>query len=223
MLSCALVFLGHSRFVLKTQFMPNTIYPPQINKYLVEGVVTQITPRVKEIAQQIPGKGRQFIEELFQWFTQSGYIRTFSEKERERLLDTEHLQRTADQILQSGYTIACGEHTAAFVALCRAKGIPVKYVEAVGLEWLQKETDENMNSHAFVEAYLDDHWILIDPARRKIYDEINYEKCGYVKWAEGIDFRDLWDEQDRHYSWQNLAVLKRETLAFKRRWEEENK
>lgn len=94
--------------------MPNTIYPPQINKYLAEGAVTQTTPRVKEIAQQIPGEGRQFIEELFEWFGQGGYIKTFPEKERRRLLDTEHLQRTADQILQSGYTIACGEHTTAF-------------------------------------------------------------------------------------------------------------
>lgn len=189
------------------------------NKYLQGGGVTQITPRVKRIANQIPGESKEFIKNTFRWFEENGFYKSVSEKDRRRLLDTEHLQRTADQILESGYTIACGEQAIIFIVLCRAKGVPVKYVEAVGLDWLQQENDENMHEHAFVEVYLDGEWNLVDPARRKIYDNLSYRELGFVKWAEGIDFRGLRNSEDKHYSWKNLAVLKKETVAFKRQWE----
>jgi transglutaminase-like putative cysteine protease len=190
----------------------------EINKYLKEGRVTQITPRVKQLANQIPGKGRQFVENLLRWLEKSSYFGEIPKKNREKLFATEHLQRTAEEILKSGHTIACGEQAIIFIVLCRAKGIPVKYVEAVGLDFLQAKDDSHIHSHAFVETYLNNRWVLVDPSRRKIYNEINYEKRGFARWAEGIDFRDLKDENGKHYSWQNLDILKKETRAFKKRW-----
>jgi len=189
------------------------------NKHLQEGEVTQITPQIKKIAGQIPGEGREFLENTLHWLEEHGYFKEILAEGRRGLLDNVHLQRTADEILASGYTIACGEQAIIFMVLCRTKGVPAKYVEAVSLDWLQQETDENMHEHAFVETYLGGEWTLVDPARRKIYDDLNYKKRGFVKWLEGIDFRDLKDSQGKHYSWKNLAVLKKETLAFKRRWE----
>lgn len=105
-----------------------------------------------------------------------------------------------------------------FIALCRAKGIPSKYVEAVGLDFLRAKTNEHLHTHAFTEVYLQGKWTLVDPDAMKIYNNINYKKCGYIKWVEGIDTRDLTDKEGRHYSWKNLDDLKKDTLAFKRRW-----
>lgn len=190
----------------------------EVNRYLKEGEITQITPRVKKLANQIQGESKQFIEGFFTWVKESNYFQKIPEKEERKLLDTEHLQRTADQILESRYAIACGEKALIFIALCRSKGIPIKYVEAVALDWLEQKSDENMHSHAFAEAYLDGRWTLINPEKMEIYDEIDYEKHGFIKWVEGVDSRDLTDKEGKHYSWQNLDELKKDTLVFKQSW-----
>ncbi|MFZ5365986.1 MAG: transglutaminase-like domain-containing protein [Patescibacteria group bacterium] len=189
----------------------------EANKYLKEGELTQITPQVKKVVNQIPEEDRKFIEGLFNWVKEGGYFRKLPEKEERKLLDAEHLQRTVNQILESHYAIACGEKTMVFIALCRAKGIPAKYVEAVGLDFLRAKTDEHVHTHAFAEVYLQGRWWLVNPDAMKIYNKIDYEKYGYIKWVEGTDTRDLTDKEGRHYSWRNFNEFIRDALAFKRR------
>ena len=142
-------------------------YEKQNNKYVRDDGVTQITSRIKKIASQIPGESKKFIKNTFYWLEKNGFYKLVPEQNERKLLDAEHLQRTADEILASGYTIACGEQAIIFMVLCRARNIPVKYVEAVGFDFLQAKDDSHIHSHAFIEAYLGDKWILVDPSRRK--------------------------------------------------------
>ena len=195
--------------------------------YLEEGEVTEITPRIREIVEQIPGEGREFIESFFSWLEYSGYFKVEPDGDMNKLLNTEYLQRTADEIFASRYAIACAEKAVVLTSLCRAKGIPAKYVHAVRLDWLQQQDDDPMHLHAFVEVYLDNKWILVDPdpdapAKMRIYEETNYDQSGYVKWSEGLDFRNLTDDEGNHRSWRSLQELKRDAVVFKQRWQKED-
>ena len=98
-------------------------------------------------------------------------------------------KRTADNIIIDGYASGCTDYALAFIALCRAKGIPSKYVEAIKCSWIEDERARTINGHIFAECLINDNWIQIDPQRGTIHTKTNYN--GFEIFDEGLDSWDI--------------------------------
>lgn len=82
----------------------------------------------------------------------------------------------------------CQDFAHVMIALCRAVGIPARYVS--GYFWIEKslegEADDNTQSHAWVECYLPGiGWVGYDPTHNRRVSEI------YIKVAIGRDYADV--------------------------------
>jgi len=55
----------------------------------------------------------------------------------------------------------CGEHTALFVALCRAAGVPAR--EVAGLAYAPAGAGGSLGGHAWGEVYVGGEWVAMDP------------------------------------------------------------
>ncbi|NCB91818.1 MAG: transglutaminase family protein [Clostridia bacterium] len=85
------------------------------------------------------------------------------------------MSTTAEQALESGCGV-CQDYAHILIALLRASGLPARYVAGMML-------GEGM-SHAWVETYIGEKWIGLDPTNNKFADE------GYIKIAHGRDATD---------------------------------
>ncbi|MBI1188929.1 MAG: transglutaminase family protein [Alphaproteobacteria bacterium] len=73
----------------------------------------------------------------------------------------------------------CQDHAHIFVSAARAYGMPARYVSGYLFAG-----DWHAASHAWVEAYVGDGWIALDPANREIVND------HYVRLAGGLDYTD---------------------------------
>ena len=85
------------------------------------------------------------------------------------------VQTTAEEALSLGQGV-CQDYAHILIALCRALGVPARYVAGI-----QEGTGE---THAWVEFYDGGYWIGIDPTNDKMVDE------RYLKLSHGRDFAD---------------------------------
>lgn len=70
----------------------------------------------------------------------------------------------------------CQDYSHILITILRYVGIPARYV--AGLMIGEGAT------HAWVEAYVEDHWLRLDPTNNKLVDD------NYIKLAHGRDFND---------------------------------
>lgn len=193
-------------------------YVDESQFFLKSGRYTEITNDVASLAKGIGGTGQVFVENAF-LFLRDAFLPSPQGELRKKLLQTEYLKRSVDQIIKSRYLIACSETAEVFATLCRAKGIPAKFVQTVSLEYLSKETEANIHQHAFVQVFINGRWMITDPTRRKITkEEDHYEDLGYVKFAEGLDHSDLSGEDGKKYSWNSLAEMIADVKKFKEKY-----
>ncbi|NWG52743.1 MAG: transglutaminase family protein [Hydrogenophilaceae bacterium] len=73
----------------------------------------------------------------------------------------------------------CQDHAHIFLAAARAQGMPARYVSGYLFAG-----DWHAASHAWVEAFVGDGWIALDPANREIVND------HYVRLAGGLDYAD---------------------------------
>jgi len=164
-------------------------------KYLKEGKQTEITPEILEISSQIRGSGIEFIKNTFNWIPQ--HIKHTKDKE---IKSKVFRKRTAKQIIDDGFTTGCTDIALVFVVLCRAKGIPTKYIEAI------RKTSDGLSGHVFAECYINNNWICVDPTNMKVGDNSLYKGCDII--GEGLDFSDIKTE--------TIKDLKKKTKLFRK-------
>lgn len=73
---------------------------------------------------------------------------------------------TVEDLMESRSLGGCHDFGLIFSAAARANGFPAVMVEAYRISWMrnfQEGISEGYQGHIFVEVYLDDHWILVDP------------------------------------------------------------
>ena len=91
---------------------------------------------------------------------------------------------TVDQLLEDRRLGGCHDHALVYAAVVRELGYPAIMVRSVSIAWINKfqadaEEAELHIGHVFVEVYLDDKWVLIDPTNG-IYIEDNYNPAKAV-------------------------------------------
>lgn len=135
-----------------------------VEKYLQAGKRTEITDRIRAVADLINGQTDGIlIRNILLWINQN----------TERLQngrDTRKFKRTADEILQSGERTGCCDSSTLFTVLARCKGIPTMQIITVNKEAgkkIEREGGVITSGHYFTACYLADingnsNWVLID-------------------------------------------------------------
>jgi len=156
-----------------------------ITQYLNSGPQTKITPNIKKITESFTQKGLDLVFEILAWLRKN--LRTENSQEIKKKV---FRQRTAQEIIESGFTTGCTDWALAFIILTRAKGISAKYVETIRKRWLDEDKNDFIEGHIFAEVYFNEHWYIIDPKQATIrnwYDRFVVFKKGLDSWDIGIN------------------------------------
>lgn len=158
--------------------------------FLKEGEQTKITENISKIASGFTGENFDLIAQILKWIHKN--LKSNSDKETKEKV---FRKRTADQIIQDGFTTGCTDIALAFIVLARAKEIPTKYVEAIRNKWMEAGDENFIEGHVFAEVFLNSEWRIIDPAEACMkfwYDRWIIYKIGLDSWDIGIhDFQEL--------------------------------
>src|SRR3989338_4742452 len=100
-------------------------------RFIQEGGQTKITETVKRASGSIPGDDFDFVVGALDRIGKNLKVKR-DQPNRNSLFN----RRTASQIIEDGFSTGCTDTALAFVALCRARSIPTKYVETIGRDWL---------------------------------------------------------------------------------------
>lgn len=167
-----------------------------INRYiefLLPTAYTEITEEIKQLVDNIPqltlweakqGSVGVPASSVYAWLDAlSSYIRTHY------IYDPEATTvRTKAYELISKQRGVCQDFAHLMIAVCRAKGIPARYVSGyhfVG-DLHGGAADFEQASHAWVEAYVPDlGWCSFDPTNEAEFDD------RYVKLGHGRDYQDV--------------------------------
>jgi transglutaminase-like putative cysteine protease len=91
-----------------------------------------------------------------------------------------HVHTTGGEALEQGSGV-CQDQTHVFCAVCRALGLPARYVSGYLTHGLGREA--HAASHAWAEAFVDSlGWVGFDPTNRACPDE------SYIRTAVGLDY-----------------------------------
>ncbi len=160
-----------------------------IEKYKNEGPQTETTPEIENVCNQLSGEKLAFIISTIKWIHNNLNRNKSLEIKKEVFR-----KRTATEIISDGFTTGCTDITLVFIALCRAKGFPTKYVEAIDKKWLKGELQgPGIRGHVFAECFIEGDWLLIDPAEGLIFanpDHSDYYS-NFATYKKGLDSWDL--------------------------------
>lgn len=149
------------------------------------GEQTQITPRVKEVADSIKGESIALAMKI------SDYIKSMDVTEDAEGPD---FTRTADEILEGNEYNGCNEAGVIFASLLRAKGVPTTYIQALNRDAVRNYTKEkpSLNGHVFLEANLgnetNENKKVINSTTGEITDELPENM---IEGARGLDPWDI--------------------------------
>lgn len=143
------------------------------DNFLQTGKQTEITPRIKKIADSINNK-----EELNLIATIYNEVKKFPISNHH---EHDFFNNTADQLLDSGLT-GCNDWGIAFASIARAKKIPTVFVQAARMDWVEdylKNSDHQgmFRGHIMVECYVKGEWYLVDSQAGRIY--LNYNRNNF--------------------------------------------
>jgi len=163
-------------------------------QYLESGAQTKASSLITVTTSKIDGEGKEFIKNACLWISKNlGHT-------KDKIMKSKVFRkRTAEGIIRDKYTTGCTDIALVFIALCRAKGIPTKYIEAV-----RKESDGS-SGHVFAECFINNGWIVVDPTYKKMGNKTFYN--GFDIIAEGID---SWDTGT-----ESLRKLKEKTKEYR--------
>ncbi|MFA5360435.1 MAG: transglutaminase-like domain-containing protein [Candidatus Paceibacterota bacterium] len=153
-----------------------------IKIWLKEGEQSKITKSIKKLAFRFSGNDFEKIESIIQWMDKN-LKQCKDYKKALRIFAT----RNAAKILKDGFTTGCHDNTLVFATLCRAVGIPAKYI--IGIDKLSPKN----RGHCVVEVYVNKHWVIVDQNRRTISLDVktsDFYKNNFVI-GEGFDSWDV--------------------------------
>ena len=149
------------------------------------GEQTQLTPKVKEIADGIEGEGVVLAMKI------SDYIKSMDVTEGAEGPD---FTRTAEEILEGDKYNGCNEAGVVFTALLRAKGVPTTYIQTLNKDAVSNYSKENpsLKGHVFLEANFGDEGKenkkIINSTTGEVTDRLPEDM---IEGAKGLDPWDM--------------------------------
>ena len=146
--------------------------------YLQPGKQTKITDPIRKISRYIKGNNLKYIENTYKWIKVN-----ISYNKSPDFKSKIFRKRTASQIIEDEFSTGCTDTTLVFISLCRARGIPTKYIEAV------KKDSDGSRGHVFAECFTRNRWFTVDPTN--LWFKKNYTYKDYDVVAVGLDSIDV--------------------------------
>jgi len=118
----------------------------------------------------------QFLRETFAFLSKFKHsrLRELNFNEFRRI----YRRRTAEEIISSGYFLACYEPALLLYKEAVKRGIPAQFVEMIDI----KSSLKDILSHCYVELKLNEKWTIVDPDRQEILFEY---PLGMVVFSKG--------------------------------------
>jgi hypothetical protein len=158
-----------------------------------QGNQSKITKRIKVVADNFSGTDFAKIKSILKWINKN--IKACRDQKKCLRI---FARRTADKVLKDGFSTGCHDKALIFTVLCRAVGIPAKYIAGIN-----KLSPRN-KGHCVVEVYVDKTWILVDQSRNLItlkpnqsdfYRENFFIGKGLDSWDIGIKSLKDWKKR----------------------------
>ncbi len=145
-------------------------------------VQTKVTEKIKREADKIKGEGIEFIINLLIYLKENYELSKKSVYEKK--------VREADKMVDQKILTGCTDYAHLFIAFCKAKKIPVKYIETLDKDWIKKPDFKKIEGHIFVKVKIKEKVYLIDPTKGSINVTNNYGN--YVPIKRGEDFGSMY-------------------------------
>lgn len=175
--------------------------------WLANGAQTQITPAIQKLADGFDSNNFQLVFDILHWIQRSLAQKRLEPHEKDRYL----WNLTADQVLKNGFSTGCTDPALVFTALCRSKGLPAQYIEALRRNWLESQDDHaKILGHAFVKVKILDNWYAADPAMGTLALRFHPQMIVY---DTGLD---AWDIGINNQNWREKF------LAFRQQWQQKH-
>ena len=155
-----------------------------MEEFLKSGKQTEVTDKIKDIANSVEGDGFEFVIKLLRLVNKSIKYPAPEGIEKNDIFRA----RTADQIIKDGFATGCTDFALVFISVARAKSIPTKYVEVISKDYFSDDLDK-VRGHVFAECYIDAEWWGIDPMGGNLKSNTKYPN--YVVYGRGLDSWDL--------------------------------
>jgi transglutaminase-like putative cysteine protease len=159
------------RFEMRAQVQVLEARPPQVletdrGRWLLPSRLCERHDSIVELARQAEGEGLGLATQINQLAHNSLHYQE----------DVTHEETSAAQSLSLGAGV-CQDFAHLFIALCRARNLPARYVSGYGAA--------AGRMHAWAEVFVDGAWYAFDPTRGEALDE------HAIVVAIGRDFRDV--------------------------------
>ncbi len=164
-----------------------------IKIWLKEGKQSKVTKSIKKLVSKFSGNDFEKIESIIRWMDKN----LKQCKDYKKILKI-FARRNVNKVLEDGFTTGCHDNALVFATLCRAVGIPAKYI--MGIDKLNPKN----RGHCVIEVYVNEHWIIVDQSKRTISLDIKtsdfYKKNfivgkGLNSWDIGIKSFKSWKEK----------------------------
>ena len=164
-----------------------------IKIWLKEGKQSKITKLIKKLVSKFSGNDFEKIGSILNWMDKS-----LKRCEDYKKVIKIFARRNVNKVLEDGFTTGCHDNALVFATLCRAVGIPAKYI--MGIDKLSPKN----KGHCVVEVYINKGWIIVDQNRKAISLDIKrsdfYRKNyivgkGFDSWDIGIKSFKNWKEK----------------------------
>lgn len=90
-------------------------------------------------------------------------------------------KKTVNQIMEEKALSGCHDHGLVLVSILRQYGLPAIMVDTASIQWATDYSEgkrEGFRGHVFVEAYVENNWILINSTSGEYIE--NYDPCNPV-------------------------------------------
>jgi len=170
-----------------------------IKIWLKEGKQSKITKLIKKLAFGFLGNDFEKIEGILKWMDKN--LKPC--KDYKKVLKI-FARRNVNKVLEDGFTTGCHDNALVFATLCRAVGIPAKYI--MGIDKLNPKN----KGHCVVEVYINKDWIIVDQNRKAISLNIkrsDFYKNNYIV-GKGLDSWDIGIKSFKNWKEKSSEVIK---------------
>lgn len=204
---CAL--LGNRPQVDFSRFTDSEL-PEAATPWLAPSPQTQVTERISREVAAIHGRNRR--ERLYLVMDHVWNTFTFNSWDNQRMFT-----RSADDLVRERTLGGCADYALVLATFFRAQRIPTRLVMTTSVEWLTAYRNNPLSmpdGHVLVEVYLEDHWALLDPTFRLLYDQYQPGQESYpggqMYCRDGADYwtmaiRDVSQVQETMIACANLS------------------
>ena len=162
-----------------------------VRRFLRQGRQSGNIEFIRQRASQFSGSNTETIGQIL------GFVKKMGEGKpgaRNEMSVDARRRANVEHILRRNEIGGCGDAAVIFAQLARAKGIPVRLVDAVRKGY---DGRGDFRGHVFADVFINNNWITVEPVAGRVigkgYNRIRKDGTiiSYIPFAKGLDFSSM--------------------------------